>query len=92
MRKLVQPPLSLHCDLSDGEPRLKLIEPADSVLDLDAEIFVSPKYGHEQSHMVPHDHYSRPYGVFFDDPPNSIVGLERVKMVGDKAWRAASNF
>jgi hypothetical protein len=35
---------------------------------LDAEIFVSPKYGHEQSHMVPHDHYSRPYGVFFDDP------------------------
>jgi len=63
MRNLVQPPPSLHCDLCNGELRLKLIEPANPVLELDAEIFVCAKCGHQQSHVVPHDHYSRPYGV-----------------------------
>jgi C4-type Zn-finger protein len=56
MRNLVQPPPSLHCDLCNGELRLKLIEPANSVLELDAEIFVCAKCGHEQSHVVIHDH------------------------------------
>ncbi|MFZ2155851.1 MAG: endonuclease/exonuclease/phosphatase family protein [Bradyrhizobium sp.] len=56
IRNLVQPPPSLHCDLCTGELRLKLIEPADSVFDLDAEIFVCARCGHEQSHVVIHDH------------------------------------
>ena len=56
MRNLVQPPPSLHCGLCNGELRLKLIEPANSVLELDAEIFVCAKCGHEQSHVVIHDH------------------------------------
>jgi hypothetical protein len=29
MRNLVQPPPSLHCDLCNGELRIKLIETAD---------------------------------------------------------------
>jgi hypothetical protein len=37
MRKLVQPPPSLHCDLCNGELRLKLIETTDRVFDVDAE-------------------------------------------------------
>jgi Zn finger protein HypA/HybF involved in hydrogenase expression len=60
MRNLVQPPPSLHCDHCNGELRLKLIEPANSVFDLDAEIFVCAKCGHEQSYVVQHDHYSTP--------------------------------
>ena len=63
MRNLVQPPPSLHCDLCNGELRLKLIETTDKVLDLDAEMFVCAKCGHEQSYVVCHDHYSKPYGV-----------------------------
>ena len=31
MRNLVQPPPSLHCDLCNGELRLKLIETTDKV-------------------------------------------------------------
>jgi hypothetical protein len=58
MRNLVQPPPSLHCDLCDGDLRLKLIEPANPVLDLDAETFVCAKCGHEQSYVVDHDHYA----------------------------------
>ena len=63
MRNLVQPPPSLQCDLCNGELRLKLIETTDKVLDLDAEMFVCAKCGHEQSYVVRHDHYSKPYGV-----------------------------
>ena len=61
MRNLVQPPPSSHCDLCNGELRLKQIEPADLVFELDAEIFVCAKCGHEQSYVVPHDHYSTPH-------------------------------
>jgi hypothetical protein len=61
MRKLVQPPPSLHCDLCNGELRLKLIETTDKVLDVDDEIFVCAKCGHEQSYVVRHDHYSTPH-------------------------------
>jgi len=56
MRNLVQPPPSLHCDLCNGELRLKLIEAADRGLDLENEIFVCEKCGLEQSLTVSHDH------------------------------------
>ncbi len=56
MRTLVEPPPSSHCDLCRGELRLKLIELADRTLDLDNEIFVCVKCGHEQSYTVSHDH------------------------------------
>ena len=58
MRKLVQPPPSQHCDLCDGELRLKLIKPDDPSLDFDAEIFVCAKCGNEQSYVVHHNHYA----------------------------------
>jgi len=58
MRNLVQPPPSMHCDLCDGELRLKLIKPENSVLDMDAQIFVCAKCGHEYSYVVGHNHYS----------------------------------
>jgi hypothetical protein len=56
MRTLVQPPPSSHCDLCDGELRLKLIESANRALDLDREIFVCVKCGREQSITVSHEH------------------------------------
>ena len=99
MRNLVQPPPSLHCDHCNGELRLKLIEPANPALALDAEVFVCPKCGHQQSHVVPHDHYSRSVMEFavdqlFDELPSPIVGLslDRIEMAPDTTWRAASDF
>jgi hypothetical protein len=58
MRNLVQPPPSLHCELCNGELRLKLIKPDDPVLDTEVEIFVCAECGHEQSHSVAHDPYA----------------------------------
>ena len=58
MRKLVQPPPSQHCDLCDGELRLKLIKPDNSDLDMDVEIFVCARCGNELSQVVSHDHYA----------------------------------
>ncbi len=59
MRTLVPPPPSQHCDICRGELRLKEIEPVEPLfLELDIEIFVCTKCGHEQSHRVSHDHYA----------------------------------
>jgi len=58
MRKLVEPPRSVHCDLCDGELRLKLIETGNATLDLDVETFVCAKCGHEHVQVVNHDHYA----------------------------------
>jgi C4-type Zn-finger protein len=58
MRNLVQPPPSLHCKLCHGELRLKLIEPDRPFFELDTEIFVCAKCGHEQSYVVSHNHYA----------------------------------
>ena len=58
MRNLVRPPPSLHCEHCDGELRLKLSEPSDPVLDLDTEIFVCAKCGHEHLYVVGHNHYA----------------------------------
>jgi len=59
MRTLVEPPPSSRCELCGGELRLKHIESANAALDLDAEIFVCVKCGHEQSCTVSHNHTVR---------------------------------
>lgn len=56
MRTLVQPPPSSRCDRCGGELRLKLIESANRLLNLDNETFVCAKCGREQSYTVNHDH------------------------------------
>ena len=56
MRTLVQPPPSSRCERCSGELRHKRIESANRMLDLDSEISVCVKCGHEQSHTVSHDH------------------------------------
>jgi hypothetical protein len=59
MRPLIEPPPRLLCDHCHGELRLKqLIQSADGTLDLDTEIFVCVKCGHEHSWTVRHDHYA----------------------------------
>jgi uncharacterized protein with PIN domain len=59
MRTLVEPPPSSRCKLCGGELRLKRIESADRPLDLDKEILVCVKCGHEQAYTVSHNHYAR---------------------------------
>jgi hypothetical protein len=59
MRTLVQPPPSSRCELCGGELRLKRVESGNSTLDLDKEIFVCAKCGHEQSCTVSHNHQAR---------------------------------
>ena len=59
MRTLVQPPPSSQCELCGSELRLKLIESANRTLDLDNEIFVCVKCGHEQSYTMSHNHHVR---------------------------------
>jgi len=56
MRTLVEPPPSSRCHLCGGELRLKRIESASRTLDLDNEIFVCAKCGHEESCTVSHPH------------------------------------
>lgn len=55
MRTLVEPPPSSRCDRCGGELRLKQIESANRSLDLDSEIFVCIKCGHERSCTVSHN-------------------------------------
>jgi uncharacterized protein with PIN domain len=59
MRTLVEPPHSPRCELCGGELRLKQVESANRTLDLDNEIFVCVKCGHEQSITVSHNHTAR---------------------------------
>jgi hypothetical protein len=56
MRTLVEPPPTSHCIHCGGELRLKQIEVANQILDLDNEIFVCIKCGREQSCTVSHNH------------------------------------
>jgi hypothetical protein len=53
---ITQPPPSSRCDQCGGELRLKLIESGNRELDLDNEIFVCVKCGHELSYIVKHNH------------------------------------
>ena len=59
MRTLVEPPQSSRCELCGGELRLKQVESANRALDLENEIFVCIKCGHEQSNTVSHNHTTR---------------------------------
>ena len=59
MRTLVEPPPSSRCELCGGELRLKQVEVANRTLDLENEIFVCIKCGHEQSIEVTHNHTAR---------------------------------
>jgi hypothetical protein len=59
MRTLVQPPPSSRCELCGGELRLKQVESANRTLDLESEIFVCVKCGHEQTCLVSHNHTAR---------------------------------
>ena len=59
MRTLVEPPPSSRCELCGGELRLKVIESANRTLDLDNEIFVCVKCGHERSCTMSHNHTAR---------------------------------
>ena len=54
MRNLVQPPPSSRCGLCGGELRHKQVELANRTLDLENEISVCVKCGHEQSNIVKH--------------------------------------
>jgi hypothetical protein len=71
MRKLIQPPPSQHCDLCDGELRFKLIKPDDPSLEMDTEIFVCARCGHEVSQVVIHNHYAAHTA---SNLPNTKVG------------------
>jgi hypothetical protein len=89
MGNLVQPPPSLHCDHCNGELRLKLIEPANPVLELDAEIFVCAKCGHSSrtwclTTTIP-DRMEFAGNQPYDELPSPIVGLslDRIEMAPD---------
>ena len=58
MRNLVEPPLSLHCELCHGELRFKRIEPNDPVFDLVVEIFVCVECGRVHSRRMNRDPYA----------------------------------
>lgn len=58
MRTLVEPPPWSHCDKCGGELRLKRIESASHELDLEHEVFVCIKCGHEKWYIVGHNHHS----------------------------------
>jgi ribosome-binding protein aMBF1 (putative translation factor) len=59
MRTLVEPPCLPRCELCGGEMRLKQVEVANRTLDLESEIFVCVKCGHEQACFVSHNHTAR---------------------------------
>ena len=89
MRNLVQPPPSTHCSRCGGDLRLKLIEPANPVSNLDVEIFVCAKCGREQSYAVGHDPYTAQTASNMQ-PETETFGPETVHILGevlDEAWR-----
>ena len=99
MRNLVQPPPSLHCDHCNGELRLKLIEPANSVFDLDA------RYSSAQSAAmssrtwcstttIPH-RLELAADQLFDEPPSQSLQYEAAPYLKSQygtrdAWRVGA--
>jgi hypothetical protein len=89
MRNLVQPPPSAHCSRCGGDLRLKLIEPANPIIDLDVQIFVCAKCGREQSYAVSHDPYAAQTASNMR-PETETFSPETVHILGDaldEAWR-----
>jgi DNA-directed RNA polymerase subunit RPC12/RpoP len=58
MRNLVEPLPSIHCELCGGELLLKRVEPVNPPLEIDAQVYICAKCGHEQSRTVTHDPYT----------------------------------
>jgi len=58
MRNLVQPLPSVHCEHCGGELLFKCIELDDQVLDIEVQVFVCAKCGHEHSRKLIHDPYT----------------------------------
>jgi hypothetical protein len=89
MRNLAQPPPFAHCSRCGGDLRLKLIEPANPVTNLDVEIFVCAKCGREQSYAVGHDPYAAQTASNMP-PETETFSPETVHILGealDEAWR-----
>jgi hypothetical protein len=89
VRNLVQPPPSAHCSRCGGDLQLKLIEPANPVINLDVEIFVCAKCGREQSYAVGHDPYTAQTASNMR-PETETFSPETVHILGevlDEAWR-----
>jgi len=57
MRTVVRPPRTLHCDLCQGELRLKELASDGPALEFDVETFVCAKCSYEKSFRVGHDPY-----------------------------------
>ena len=58
MRSLVQPLPTVHCEHCDGVLLLKCIECDDPAYEIDVEIYVCKKCGHEHSRRVIRDPYT----------------------------------
>jgi hypothetical protein len=89
MRNLVQPPPSAHCSRCGWDLRLKLIEPANPVINLDVQIFICAKCGREQSYAVGHDPYTAQTASNMR-PETETFSPETVRILGealDEAWR-----
>jgi hypothetical protein len=72
MRTLVQPPPASGCDLSHGKLLFKRIEPDGPALELNCEIFVRIKCGHEQSYRVNRSLYATRSGGNRLPPKRSV--------------------
>ena len=58
MRNLVQPLPSVHCKHCGGELLFKHVERYDQVLEVEVQVFVCAKCGHEHSRKLIHDPYT----------------------------------
>ena len=83
MRTLVEPPCLPRCELCGGEMRLKQVESANRTLDLESEIFVCVKCGHEQACIVSHNHTARHM------PDESAQNF--VYQAGSLSWKRMEN-
>ena len=58
MRRLVDPPPSLHCEVCGGDLLLATIKPDDPGFDIEVQEFVCVKCGQKHSRKVMHDRYT----------------------------------
>ena len=58
MRRLVEPPPSMQCDLCQGALLFKRIEPDVHVIEVDVAIYLCVNCGRERSRQVIHDPYT----------------------------------
>ena len=58
MRRLVDPPPSMKCDLCEGALLLERVEPDVHFVEVDVAIYICVKCGRERSRQVIHDPYA----------------------------------